>query len=309
MELLKQLCALPGTSGDESRIRDFVLAKVIEKTGDFAGPHDLWYGEGFRDNLVVTFGSPKIAYYAHMDTTGYTARYDNYVIPIGGADGKTGDVLQYHQNGKWHETKLITDAGEDGQLLLVDSKEPIIPGTTLTYKSDFRLQAERIQSPYLDNRLGVWALLQLIDKALNKQLRNVAFVFTTFEEHGGGAAGLLARKLYKEFKTDQAIITDMTWATEGVFLGKGPAVSLRDSRIPRKVFVDSILQKADRTGIPYQREVEYHGGSDGREIQNLPYPIDWIFIGPPSENQHSSLETVNRHDVDLFVELLAAVGS
>lgn len=309
MELLKQLCALPGTSGDEARIRDFVLARVIEKTGDFAGPHDLWYGEGFQDNLVVIFGSPKTAYYAHMDTTGYTCRYDNYVIPIGGTDGKTGDTLQYHKEGKWLETKLITGAGEEDNLLMVDARDPIAPGTTLTYKADFRLTDETVESPYLDNRLGVWALLQLIDAALTKELRNVAFVFTTFEEHGGGAAGMLARKLYKEYKTDRAIITDITWATEGVFLGKGPAISLRDSRIPRRAFVESILQKANASGIPYQREVEYHGGSDGREIQNLPYPIDWIFIGPPSANQHSSLETVHRRDVGAFLDLLKVVSS
>ena len=310
MKILEQLCALHGTSGDEFRVRDFVLAKVIEITKDYQGPHELWYGDGCQDNLAVIFGTPKIAYYAHMDTVGYTVRYDNYVVPIGGTDGKTGDTLVYESEGKWLETKLIMEESEgEGVLMLVDSKTPISPGTTLTYKPGFQLTEDQIQSPYLDNRLGVWALLQLMEKEQKKELRNVAFVFTTYEEHGGGAAGFLARRLYKEYKTDKAIIVDITWATNGVFPGKGPAISLRDSRIPRKSFVNSIVAKAKAANISFQQEVEYHGGSDGREIQNLPYPIDWIFIGPPSDNQHSSLETVNRGDVEGFVELLRAVGT
>jgi putative aminopeptidase FrvX len=60
--------------------------------------------------------------------------------------------------------------------------------------------------------------------------------------------------------------------------------------------------------IPFQLEVESQGGSDGREIQHLPYPIDWVFIGPPSENPHSALETVHIHDVEAFVDLLSLLA-
>jgi putative aminopeptidase FrvX len=61
-------------------------------------------------------------------------------------------------------------------------------------------------------------------------------------------------------------------------------------------------------GIPFQLEVEFYGGSDGKEIQNLPYPIDWCFIGPPSDNPHSSLETVHKEDVTGFVQMLKQIG-
>jgi putative aminopeptidase FrvX len=47
----------------------------------------------------------------------------------------------------------------------------------------------------------------------------------------------------------------------------------------------------------FQLEVERSGGSDGRELQASPYPVDWIFIGAPEENVHSPNEKVDKNDV------------
>jgi len=297
MELLEKLCAIPGTSGDERAIRDFILAHCKKEMAGWKNKPGIWEGDGFQDNLALIFGNPKVALYAHLDTVGYTIRYDNYVVSIGGIDGANGDDLVFSKdNSQWH-TKLVVD--EDNEISLVDFTQKIEPGTTLTYAPDFSISDDFVKSPYLDDRLGVWALLQLAPKA-----ENVALVFTTFEEHGGGGAGLLARLLFERYKVSKAIVADVTWSTPGVIPGKGPVISLRDSRIPRKVFVDRLREIAVKSKIPFQLEVEFQGGSDGREIQNIPYPIDWCFIGPPSENPHSSLESVHVKDVASFVELL-----
>ena len=263
MELLEKLCAIPGTSGDERAIRDYILQFVSENKFGWKNQTEIWAGDDFQDNLVLVFGHPKLAFYAHIDTVGFTIRYDNYVIPIGGIDGKTGDTLVFENGGKINETKLIFEEKTD--LTLVDAHLQIVPGTALTYKPDFIVDADFIKSPYLDNRLGVWALLELA-----KTAENIALVFTTYEEHGGGAAGYLARLLYEKFNVAKAIIADVTWVTTGVHFGKGPVISLRDSRIPRKTFVEKIKKIAKGAGIHYQLEVEYQGGSDGREIQHLP---------------------------------------
>ena len=301
MELLKKLCNIPGTSGAEKAVTDFLLQFINKEKKDWKQEPEIWVGEGFQDNLVLIFGKPKVAFYAHLDTVGYTVRYDNYVIPIGGTDGRTGDSLVFEKEGKTLETRLVCE--EENDLYLVDAHLPITPGTTLTYKPNFILENEYIKSPYLDDRLGVWALLQMAAEA-----ENLALVFTTYEEHGGGAAGYIARLLFEKHKVSKSIITDVTWVTNGVHFGKGPAISLRDSRIPRKAFVDEIRQLAKKAGIPFQLEVESHGGSDGKEIQNLPYPIDWVFVGPPTENPHTALETVHKTDVDLFVKLLLVLA-
>jgi putative aminopeptidase FrvX len=301
IELLESLCAIPGTSGDESKVRDFVLAYSLANMDSWINKPVILHGEGFQDNLVLIFGKPRIAFYAHMDTVGFTVRYDNYVVPVGGVDAKTGDEVVFEMNGKKESARLIAETRKLPAVL--DFQKPIEPGTTLTYKPDFSVEKDFIKSPYLDDRLGVWALLMMA-----KEAENIALVFTTWEEHGGGAAGFLARYLLEKYATRMAIIADVTWSTEGVFPGNGPVVSLRDSRIPRKVFTDKVRHVLQTAGMGFQLEVESQGGSDGMEIQHLPYPIDWCFIGPPSHDPHMSKESVHLKDAENFPKVLACLA-
>lgn len=297
MELLASLCRIAGTSGDESRVLRFLIDYFTNNKNQFRQPPNLYYGPGYQDNLLVIFGKPRIGFFAHMDTVGYMVRYDNHVVPIGGPDGKTGDILVFDNQGKEGLCRLICDEAAD--LLLVDYPQILPPGTLLTYKDDFHIEKCWIKSPYLDNRLGIWACLSIAS-----EVENVAFGFTTYEEHGGGGAGILARKLFLEYGLDKVIVTDVTWSTNGVFPGMGPVVSLRDSRIPRRKFVNQILKVLEDNQLSFQLEVESTGGSDGREIQHLPYPIDWCFVGPPSEHPHSSIEWVKPEDAHQFVHML-----
>jgi putative aminopeptidase FrvX len=300
-ELLKQLCAIPGTSGDEGRVRDFLLEYCRRESGNWKNQPEILFGESFQENLLLVFGKPKTAFFAHMDTVGYTIRYDNYLVSIGGVEGKAGDQLVFEEGGKLHQTTLIAPSRKTPPL--VDFPRPLEPGTTLTYRPDFKIDKEFIHSPYLDNRLGVWALLQMAASA-----ENIALVFSSWEEHGGGAAGYLARFLWEKYGTRQAIISDVTWSTEGVFPGSGPVVSLRDSRIPRRAYTQKIREILIQRRLPFQLEVEAHGGSDGTEIQQIPYPIDWCFIGPPSKHPHCSRESVNLNDARIFVSVLQALA-
>lgn len=297
--MLEQLCRIPGTSGDESLVSDFLLEYVQSMSGRWQQKPEIWAGDGFQDTVTLIFGKPSVAIYAHLDTVGYMVRYDNYLVPIGGTAGETGDILVGMHQGKLLETVLVSEDHSD----LIDSREILEPGTRLTYMPRFKQEGDYLKSPYLDDRLGVWALLQLAPT-----IKNAALVFTTYEEISGGMAGFLARQLFEKFQVSKAIIADVTWVSEGVKPGSGPVFSIRDSRIPRKAFVDQLRKRAMEAKIPFQLEVESQGGSDGREIQHLPYPIDWVFIGPPSENPHSALETVHIHDVEAFVDLLSLLA-
>ena len=68
-----------------------------------------------------------------------------------------------------------------------------------------------------------------------------------------------------------------------------------------KEFVDKILWLADESGMPHQMEVQGSGGRDGTEIQKIPYPIDWCFIGAPEENVHTPDEKVHKRDIDAMI--------
>ena len=154
-----------------------------------------------------------------------------------------------------------------------------------------------IQSCYLDNRLGVWNALKVAET-----LKNGLIVFSCWEEHGGGSVGFLSNYIYSNFNITQALISDITWVTKGVKAGNGVAISLRDSGIPRRSFVNRIIKLAKESNIDFQLEVESSGGSDGNEIQKSPYPIDWCFIGAPEQNVHSPKEKVHKKDIQSMVD-------
>ena len=101
----------------------------------------------------------------------------------------------------------------------------------------------------------------------------------------------------------QALISDVTWITEGIRHHEGVVISIRDKFIPRKIFIDRIVRLAEKSDIRFQLEVEAFGGSDGREIQFSPYAIDWCFIGAAEDNVHTPNEKVSLSDLDSMVKM------
>ena len=150
----------------------------------------------------------------------------------------------------------------------------------------------------MDNRLGVWNALQVAET-----IENGVIVFSTWEEHGGGSVGYLGKFLYEKYGVRQALISDITWVTEGVKHGKGVAISMRDSGIPRRTYLNRIVELAKQSKIPFQIEVESAGGSDGNGLQKSSYPIDWCFIGAPEDNVHTPDEKVHKKDIEAMVDM------
>jgi putative aminopeptidase FrvX len=101
----------------------------------------------------------------------------------------------------------------------------------------------------------------------------------------------------------QALISDITWASDGVEPGKGVVISMRDRNIPRKKFINRIIELAQKKKIDFQLEVEGTGSSDGRELQTSPYPFDWCFVGAPQQYSHTPHEKVHKHDVKTMIAL------
>jgi putative aminopeptidase FrvX len=150
----------------------------------------------------------------------------------------------------------------------------------------------------MDNRLGIYNALRVAET-----LEDGLIVFSCYEEHGGGTVGFLANLMVNQYQVHQALISDITWVTDGVQHGKGTAISMRDSGIPRKVFLNRIIELAKVSNIPFQLEVESAGGSDGSELQKSPYPIDWCFIGAPENFVHTPDEKVHKSDIKSMISL------
>jgi putative aminopeptidase FrvX len=296
MQLLKTLCAIQAPSGNEGAMTDFLLDYIHKNMNRWKTKPEIFSGDGFQNCIVLVFGKPRTAVFAHIDSIGYTVRYKNQLVKIGGPGAETGSLLFGEDSSGKIECALVNDKNETK--LFCKYHREIERGTTLTYKPVFKENKEYVQCCYLDNRLGVWNALQLCET-----ITDGAITFSCWEEHGGGSAGYLARFLYEKYKVKQALISDITWVTEGVPHGSGVVISLRDTGIPRKIFVDKILSLAKESTIPFQLEVEGSGGSDGTEIQKIPYPIDWCFIGAPEDNVHTPEEKVHKKDIDSMVNM------
>jgi putative aminopeptidase FrvX len=295
--LLKTLCSIHAPSGNESNMTNFLLNYIDKESPNWKVKPEIYAGQGFQDNIVLVFGKPRTAIFAHIDSIGFTVRYGDQLVKIGGPVVSTGIRLQ----GEDSEGKVectVKQGTEDHPGIFYEAERLIERGTDLVFVPDFRETDEHIQCCYMDNRLGVLNALKVCE-----DLENGAVVFSCYEEHGGGNAGYLGKFLYEKFNVSQALISDITWVTEGVHSGEGVAISYRDSGIPRRSYINRIIALADKSGIPFQLEVESAGGSDGNELQKTPIPFDWCFIGAPEEFVHSPEEKVHKKDIDAMFSL------
>lgn len=297
MQLLKKLCAIHAPSGNEKEMTDFLLNYIKKNAPSWKIKPTVYTGNEFQESIVLVFGNPTTALFAHIDSVGFTAAYNNELIKIGGPVCKNNFILSGKDAKGKIKCKLVVKKNEP-PLLSAQCKREIERGTTLTFTPCFKESKEYVQSNYLDNRLGVWIALQTA-----KILENGIIAFTTYEEHGGGNAQFIGKFIYEKFKVRQALIADITWITKGVKHGKGAAVSLRDSLIPRKVFTDKIVTLIKKAKIPFQLEVESAGGSDGSSLQRSSLPFDWCFIGAAENNVHSPNEKVHKKDIDSMLRI------
>jgi putative aminopeptidase FrvX len=293
MKLLKSLCEIQSPSGEEKPMKDFIMEYVNSNMHKWSAQPEIIEGPQFQDNLVLKFGTPRTAIFAHMDTVGFTVRYHDQLIPIGQPDVETGYKLMGSDDLGPIICELLfeEDAG-----LRYKFPRAIQRGTSLVFQPDFRANGEFVQCAGLDNRLGVYVALKVAET-----LQDGLILFSCWEEHGGGAVPVLAKYMYEQHTVSQALIADITWVTEGVEHGKGVAISMRDRNIPRQDFIKKITKMALQSGIEFQLEVEGSGSSDGRELQLSPYPIDWCFIGAAEKNVHSPNEIVHKHDIDCMI--------
>lgn len=300
MKLLKQLIEIRGASGDEAKIKSFIIEYIESEQKNWSVQPIVFQGKGFQDAIVLVFGEqPTTAIFSHIDTIGFTVGYKNNLIKIGGPRTIDGTLLVGKDSQGEIEAELMVIEEENGNThIQAIFEREIERGTNLTFKPNFRLDDDYVQSPYLDNRLGVWNALQIA-----KSLKSGVIVFSTYEEHGGGSVGFLGRFLWDKYQLNQALISDITWVTDGVTFNNGVAISMRDKGVPRRSYLNKIIDIAKQSGVKYQLEVERAGGSDGTMLQQTDLPFDWCFIGAPEDNVHSPNEKVHLNDLKSMTEL------
>lgn len=293
--LLRELQDVRATSGDEIHLKEFLVNYVKENMSNWDVQPEIVESREIRDCLILKFGNPRTAIFAHMDSIGFHAGYGSDLIKIGGPVTQTG--IRLVGSDKDGEIDCEMNVDDEGRVAYVFDRE-IERGTTLTFKPDWRETDAFVQNCYMDNRLGVFNALKVAES-----LKDGLIVFSCWEEHSSASIGYLSRFIQENYKVDQALISDITWVTTGVQHGQGVAISIRDSGIARRTWINQIIDLAKESGVPYQLEVESAGGSDGTALAKTAYAWDWAFIGAPEDNVHSPDEKVHKDDIDAMIAL------
>ncbi len=294
LSLLKTMCAIHAPSGNEIAMKEFLLLYITKESKKWKHKPKIIHGKGFQDNIILIFGKPRTAIFAHMDSIGFTVRYGKQLVKIGGPRIEKGyELVGSDSKGICKATlNVVKDSLE------YKAKRNFDTGTELVFKSNWREDNDYVQCCYMDNRLGVFNALKVAET-----LKDGAIVFSTWEEHGGGSVSYLQKYLAKNYKISQALISDISWISDGVLPGKGPVISMRDSLIPRRSYINKIIALAQKHKIPFQLEVEGSGGSDAKELQMAEYAWDWCFIGAGEQFVHTPNEKVHKKDIETMIQL------
>jgi putative aminopeptidase FrvX len=288
-DLLRALIETPGPSGDESAVAALVVTWARQVPGV-----RLWQ---LGDSVLALKGAPRVAVFAHLDTTGFTLGPEKRLFRIGGpAPVDRTRVKCRLPSGETLRGRVRVQEEPREFRLTKAKKAPL--GSRWVYDTPVEFEDGWVHAPYLDNRAGVWNALRVLARA-----PDVAVAFTAGEEHGGWGARACARVLSEQHGLSVALISDITWDTEHVKCGEGVALSLRDQTLPRQRLVEYVLVLAERSGVRWQREVESSGGSDGAGVDGSGTGMDWIFIGAPEKEAHSPRESLLLSDLGAMTDL------
>jgi putative aminopeptidase FrvX len=298
LSLLKTMCAIHSPSGNEVAMKDFLLNHIKSEQKNWKHKPKIIHGKGFQDNIMLVFGKPRTAIFAHTDSIGFTVRYGKQLVKIGGPQIIKGiELVGSDDKGKCEATLTVVK-----DKLEYKAKRNFETGTELVFKANWREDKDYVQCCYMDNRLGCFSALKVAET-----LKDGVIVFSTWEEHGGGSVSYLQKYLADNYKISQALISDISWISDGVFPAKGPVISMRDSMIPRRSYVNRIIDIAKKHKFPFQLEVEGSGGSDAKELQMAENVWDWCFVGAAEQYVHTPDEKVHKKDIEGMIELYKAL--
>lgn len=328
-ELLKDLCMLNGTSGDEKNVRDFIISHL---------PEDCDYAVDSLGNLIVnkkgeTEPKNKVALFAHMDEVGFIVTYitdDGFVnvASVGGIDNSAlfgkkltingcvgvAGAKAIHQCSSDEAKKIpeITDVSVDfGFENREETEKYISLGDFGYFKSDFvEFGNDMIKSKALDDRLGCAIMLELLQE---KSKFNYTCVFTVQEEIGTRGATVSAYTV----NPDYAIVIETTTASDipdtpenkkVCKVGKGAVVSFMDrGTIYNKDLYKKAREIADKNGILNQTKTVVAGGNDASAIHKSVGGIKTVAVSLPCRYIHSSASVGSKADMESVKSLVNAL--
>ncbi|MBN1588725.1 MAG: M42 family metallopeptidase [Pirellulales bacterium] len=185
-------------------------------------------------------------------------------------------------------------------------------GDPVTVELEYReMPNERVVSPAMDDKCGMWVVIEALRRAEKKNLDCSLYCVSTVQEELG-----LRGAQTSCFGIDPhvGIAVDVTFATdcptiekkeEGeVSIGKGPVIYRGPNFNPK--IVEQLIDAADGARIAYQLAAAgLPPGTDARAIQVSRAGVATGLVSIPNRYMHSPVELVSLDDVDRAADLLA----
>jgi len=324
-QLLKTLTETFGPSGYEDEVRK-VIAKEIKSLADEMSVDAL-------GNLIARIkpaknskNPKKIMLAAHMDEIGVIASHidkNGFVrfTNIGGTFGR------YTLGARVRFTNGVTGVVGYDRLENIDSVLPINKmyidvgatskndcpvkvGDFGAFERSFIEMGNRWVAKSMDDRSGVVVLIETM-RAIKSSPHDLYFAFTTQEEVSLKGAKSAAYSI----DPDIGIAVDVTATGDtpasikmAMEIGKGPCIKIKDAGMlsdPR--VIDWMIQTAEKSKIPYQREVLLGGTTDASVIQISRAGVMAGAISIPCRYVHSASEMIDIDDLKNSIKLLTAM--
>ncbi|HEX2236573.1 MAG TPA: M42 family metallopeptidase [Actinomycetota bacterium] len=328
-DLIRSLLTTPGISGREERIRE-VVAKALEQLVDEVKTDRLGNLVGVRRGRT-----PRVMLCAHMDSIGFLVSHiddEGYlrISPVGGFDARTLVMQRVLVAGRSDYTGLLAPATKPIHLLKKEEREQVpkledffvdlmLPadevkdnvsvGDPVTLLRDPLVTDRAVTAPYLDDRLGVYVLLETL-RRMEDSSAEIYGVVSVQEEVGlrGAATSAFGLEPDVGVALDITIATDLPGADKrhpGCSVGGGPAVGVMDSSsISDPRLVRRFKSVAEEHDIPLQLEVSLGGGTDAGAMQLAKSGVPVITISTPVRYVHTVNEMALVSDIDATVDLM-----
>ncbi len=307
MKLLFDLLKCHSTPGDEDEV-----AEILLKTWKAAG----WTTQSLGRYAITAVREPDgksadaktILICAHMDSPGFIVQSINddgtaNAVNIGYPHFEEENVSVVVKQADGLKINATLSRGTEQQdAYTLSAASPLMRGDRVCYAAEPSVHDNVIESPFLDNRLGCFALCEIADSIKSSALR-IMLTATSGEEFTGFGASVLAAHC----KPDLIICLDATYEEEqqNVLIGHGPVLTVTDkSVLLGQKTVESIKRHCAEWNIPLQTEIYNFSGTDARAFpsQGIMAPVLPILI--PTTGNHTPLETAAMTDIESLNKLL-----
>lgn len=328
-EKLAELTKLDGISGDEQKVREFIiqnLDKSLQHYTDNIG------------NLIVKGKSSgasnlKVMLAAHMDEVGFMVNKitDDGKLKfsaVGGIDSRiligqhvrVGDdkipgVIGYKSIHL--QDKDERESAVELESLYIDiaaknkenAEEFVNTGDYVAFSSEPVFFGEnKIKAKALDDRAGCVVLMELLKEVWPFELYAC---FTVQEEVGLRGARVAANRV----KPDVGIVLEGTTCADvpqvkkhemSTVMGEGPTLSFADrTSIADRDLLSHFQKTAEEEGIPYQWKRTTTGGNDAGRIQASGTGVKTLTVSVPCRYIHSPVSVLDISDLENMLNLVS----